>query len=455
MGWRRQQMVRSALVGGTLLLVLIVMLSMCGTTPSDSTGADDHGSGPRPRFAVPAGYDTAHGWDAHQVSDAFAVAPTTGSIAALEGAGRDRIRLRALDVTTGRTRWTGEARKAPSDSWTHPRLLEVAKGGREFFVVWSYGDVSTSVLGGAEKVVALDVYDAAYGTRRHVEVPWNEPPDVAGGGPGILIGRGGDHAAVVDPTDGAATKIAAKDLKYPKGCTDCRRNTEIRGLTTHGLVVRGARQFWVRGGFYGRRVAPKGTDPASGVPTSVAADRVLVKWRKKHGSKGADDLETWAVHDAATGKVLASADCHRPAIEPGRHPEMTSSFSGRYLVAGSLAFDLKEHKGHCYDESDQPGPGAPGDAAAADPDDPAADHGPRPLTLTTVTDDGIAYGTTAAHSAGGGRPQEVTLATATAEALTPTAHLPAVDVGGYGIFPYTDSADVDHLVGHPRHSPAG
>ncbi len=455
--WRRQRIVRTALVAAALVLTLIVVLSMCGTTSPGSAAADH--AGPKtpvhPHFAVPSAYDGTHGWDVAEVSDAYAVAQTTGSIAALEDAGRGRIRLRAVDVTSGSTRWAGKAWQQAADSWTRPRLLTVAADGREFFVVWSYGDISTGAVNGADTVVALDIYDAAYGTRRHVTVPWATAPDVAGGGSSVLIGRGSDHAALVDPVTGTVTRIAAKDLKYPKGCAACHDDTEIRGLTSHGLLVRAAKDFWVRGGWYGRTHAPKGADPASGVPVSITADRVLVKWHKKSGSKDAADLETWAVHDAATGKVLASADCHRPAIEPGRYPEMALSFSGRYAVAGPLALDLQEHKAHCYDESDRPEADTPDDAVTVDPDDPAADRGPRPLTLTTVTDEGTAYGTTALHGAGTGRPLEVSLATATARALTPTVRLPLADLGGYGIFPYTDTRDVQHLVGRPRRATTG
>ena len=446
MGWRRKQRVRTALVAGVLLLALVVVLSMCDTADPDKA-TEDHRPVRPVRFGAPPAYDATRGWDVRGVTDTYAVARTIGSVAVLEDAGKNRMALRALDVTSGQTRWKGPAFGAGSGSWTRPRLLEVAKGGREFFVVWSYGDIGTSVLDDRETVVALDIYDAAYGTRRHVEVPWNQPPDVAGG-PDILIGRGSDHAAVMDPTDGKVTKVPAKKLGYPKGCAQCHHDPEIRGITAHGLLVRGGKDFWVRGGWHGRRKAPKGTDPGSGLPTSVSEDRVLVRWRKKAGSKHAADKETWAVHDTKSGKVLASADCHRPGIEPGRFPEMTFSFSGRYVVAGPLALDLEKHKGHCYDESDRSTPGVAG-GVDVDPNDPAADHGPRPLTLTAVTDAGIAYGKTTSDDAAS-RPLEVTLATTAARALRPTVHLPGVDVGGYGIFPYTDKEDVRHLVGRPH-----
>ncbi|GHH85172.1 hypothetical protein GCM10018793_52130 [Streptomyces sulfonofaciens] len=460
---RRERIVRGTLLTGVVVLALLAVLSMVGTSAPKDTAGRTAATGPRhPRLLVPAGYDTSRGWDVSGVSDEYVVAENTGSVAVLEEAGQGRFQVRALDVTSGRTRWTGDPVRPLSRSWARPRLLTVSEGSREYFVTWSYGDIGQSVLGGPRTVVSLDIYDAAYGTRQHVYVPWPEAPDVTAGGPGILIGRGSDHAAVVDPADGKVSTTAAKDLKYPRGCGSCHRDTDIRGLTSHGLIVRGAKEFWVRGGWYGRRTAPKGTDPASGVPASVSTDRVLVKWRRKPGGKKAGDFETWAVHDAATGKVLASADCHRPAVDPGRYPEMVFSFSGRYVVAGALVFDLADHKGYCFDkESDGTTQGAvPGEPSPdVQPDDPAADKAPRPLTLIAVTDQGTAYGTTGMHTAadarsGLGKPLRVSLSTAVPELLVPTVHLPAADLGGYGLFPYTDSKGVQHLIGYPRRGTA-
>ncbi|WP_212911425.1 hypothetical protein [Streptomyces sp. TS71-3] len=454
---------RGSLLSGAVVLGMIAVLSMCGTSaPGDAVGDERPERPPHLDFPVPEGYDTGSGWDVSGVSEEYALAERTGSVAVLDAAGQGASRVRAIDVTSGRARWTSAPVKPVARSWDRPQLLTVAEGRREFFVAWSYGDASTSVLGGARTAVSLDIYDAAYGTHRHLDVPWSEAADVTGGGPGILIGRGGDHAAVVDPATGEVSTTSAPDLKYPRGCAACRRDTDIRGLTSDGLLVKGAGEFWVRGGWYGRRTAPKGTDPASGVPVSVTADRVLVRWSRKPGGKDADRFETWAVHDARSGKVLASADCHRPAVDPGRYPELSFSFSGRYAVAGALAFDLTDHKGYCFDkESGSTGGGTSVAPApdAADPGDPAVDKAPRPLTLVTVTDQGVAYGTTGVHTAadarsGAGRPLHITVGTPVPQLLAPTTHLPAADLGGYGLFPGTDTKDVRHLLGYPR-APTG
>jgi hypothetical protein len=139
------------------------------------------------------------------------------------------------------------------------------------------------------------------------------------------------------------------------------------------------------------------------------------------------------VHDANTGKVLATVDCRKPAIEPGEYPQAVTAPGGHYLVAGNLAFDLRTpapkgaKTGHCLQEKE----------------------GSKPVTLTSVTDDGTAYGTTSPTSAAG-TPVEVPLATGTPAALTDTARLPEAEVAGTGLFRWTDRQDRPYLIGYPH-----
>ncbi|MGW7369367.1 hypothetical protein ACWGI8_39595, partial [Streptomyces sp. NPDC054841] len=232
---------------------------------------------------------------------------------------------------------------------------------------------------------------------------------------------------------GEVSLTAPKELRHPKGCATCRQLTEVRGLTAKGLLVSGAREFWVRGGWFSRNIAPAGADRAYGTPTSLTAGRLLVRWRKAKGTKGADTHDIWAVHDATTGKPLVKTECHKPAIEPGEYPQAVGSPDGRYLVAGSLAFDLEERTGRCFEEED----------------------GTRPLTLTTVTDDGVAYGAMNTRSpaealAGGGAPYEVDLATWVPEALSRNVRLPDGEASEVGLFRWTDTKDRLHLIGYVR-----
>ncbi|MFP3990947.1 hypothetical protein U9R90_26455 [Streptomyces sp. E11-3] len=435
-----------ALVAGVVVLALLLGLAAFAGGKDDDSANDTSGAkpkkqaasasqGPVTRLEVPAAYDARRGWEISGVSPEYALAPGASRIGYIERVDQRRFRLKAVDARTGEPRWKSAPWQPLGDDPERlPKLFALSKDRRQYFATWSYGKVkSGDPLSETSKVLSLDVYDAADGSLQRVELPWDSAPSVTGAGPGILIGKGTTHAAVVDPRTGETVRFERADLKDPRGCKNCRKLTEIRGLTSKGPLVRGAGEFWVPGAWHGRKVAPKGTAPGSGTPTSVTTDHVLAKWSKKRGSKGAADLDVWAVHDAVNGKALITVECHKPALKPGRYPELTPSPTGRYLVAGNLAFDLWEKTGHCFEEND----------------------GAKPLTLATVTDEGVAYGATGARSAadalaGGGTPVEVRLDTAEPRALAPNVRLPGHDQGGMGIFRWTDSKDGVHLIGYER-----
>ncbi|GAA3489763.1 hypothetical protein [Streptomyces cremeus] len=446
---QRIGVVRAALVAGAAVLALLLLLAMCGGQGKgkDGEGAGGDGArkaggtasaGPRgtapaapPRLAVPAAYDTGRGWRITGGSDQYAIAQEPALVAHVERSGAENFLVRAYDARTGRQAWAGRPWRPLSGSAHFPRLLSLQDGDDRFFVTWSYGKVSgPDALSTGDSVVALDVYDARDGAQRHVDLPWQGVPVVSATGPDVLVTDGAATATTVDPRTGRASALTPGDLAPPKGCKNCRSKTEVRGLTAKGLLVSGSTEFWVRGGWYSAEVAPRDTAPASGVPTSLTASgRVLAKWQKKER----DGWERWAVHDAATGKVLATADCRRPAIEPGAHPQAVTSPSGDYLVAGNLAFDLRQpapkgaRTGHCLQERE----------------------GVKPVTLVSVTDDGTAYGTTGA-SAAGGTPVQLPLATATPAALPDTTLLPLAEVANIALFRTTDRQDRPQLFGHPR-----
>jgi hypothetical protein len=433
-----------ALLAGVVVLALLLLLTMCGGGGSESDGDKTaapvrHSAAPLTRLTVPAAYDTGRGWELPDASPEYAIARDSGRIAYLERVAESRFRVRTLDAATGKPGWSGQPWHPPaspspdSAPETFPRLLSVAKDGREYFVTWSFGTAGEDALTTAGTFVTLDVYDAADGARQRVELPWAAAPTVSGTGPGIVVSDGRTRSAVVDPLSGEVAEVPETSLGHPRGCAGCRRLTEVRGVTAKGLLVSGDTGFWVRGGWYSGTSAPSRTDPASGVPTSVAPGYVLAKWQPMKGSKDAAAYDIWAVHEVTGGKPVAKARCHKPAIEPGVHPQAVLSSQGGYLVAGNLAFDLERRKAYCFEQSD----------------------GSKPLTLTTVTDSGTAYGATSARSpadalAGGGAPIELDLAAAVPEALSPNVRLPAAEVAGVGLFSWTDSKDRLHLIGYPR-----
>ncbi|WP_156725288.1 hypothetical protein [Streptomyces apocyni] len=441
------------LVAGVVVLALLLGLAAFAGGAADEDDATPSSAqtkkaaptsqGPATRLDIPAAYDPKRGWEISGLARENTLAQGAGRLAYVERVDERRFRLRTVDTRTGERLWSSAPWKPLGDpSRVFPKLFALTKDRRQYFVTWSYGKSDggdNDPLSETSKILSLDMYDAADGSLRRVELPWPSTPSVTGSGPAVLIGQGTTRAALVDPRSGDTTPVERSDLKDPKGCENCRELTEIRGLTSKGLLVSGAGEFWVPGAWHGRKVAPKGTKPGSGTPTSVTADHVLAKWSKKPGSKEKEEkreaakLDVWALHDAVNGKALITTECHRPAIRPGRYPELTLSPTGRYLVAGNLAFDLWEKSGHCFEEND----------------------GAKPLTLATVTDEGVAYGATGARSAadaltGGGTPVEVRLATGEPRALAPGLRLPSHDQGGVGVFRWTDSKDVLHLIGYER-----
>ncbi|OKK08182.1 hypothetical protein AMK26_03945 [Streptomyces sp. CB03234] len=423
-----------ALVAGVAVLALLLLLATCGTGDQrPSVPPAKAGAAPVTRLTVPDAYDTSRGWDITGVSPEYVIARTTGVIAYLERVDDTRFRLRTLDARTGRHGWAGRPWRPLGDPESFPGLLALEKEGRRFFVTWSYGRTGDDPLTTAGSFVSLDLYDAADGTRQRVEVPWADVPIVTGTGPGVLISDGRTRSAVVAPDTGEVSTVPPQRLGHPKGCAECRRLTAVRGVTSKGLLVSGARGFWVPGGWFSRDRAPAGADPASGVPGSLTSGHVLARWQHKKGAARAATHDIWAVHEARTGRPLVKAECRRPAIEPGEYPQAVVSPGGRYLIAGSLAFDLDARTGRCFEEAD----------------------GSTPLTLTTVTDGGVAYGASGARSvadalAGGGSPVAVDLATGVPQALAPSVRLPAAEVAGVGVYRWTDARDRVHLTGYAR-----
>ncbi|WNF26746.1 hypothetical protein RI138_07760 [Streptomyces sp. C11-1] len=438
----RRKIVRLALVGGVVFLALLLLLATCGGSPGDGKGkAGDAATGtarpaaasagPVTRLTVPPQYTTDRGWEIIGSSPEIAVSHATGLVAYLERSAGNRYRLRTVDTATGRPGWRGQPWRQP-DPLHYPRIATVTRGDRQFFVTWSYGKVGDG-MSPSSTFLSLDLYDVTNGSWQRVEVPWQGAPDVSASGPDIVISDGKANSVLVDPVTGTVSELSADELKYPKGCPACKQLTEVHGQTIGGLLVGGAREFWVHGGWFSRNVAPKGTDRTSGVPTSVTSDLVLAKWALARKAKRAATHELWAVHDAVTGEAVASVECHRPAIKPGRYPQAVLSPSGDYLIAGNLAFDLAAQRGRCFE------------------DEGGVGH----LTLATVTDDGIAYGAENARDAsealaGGGLPVSMDFATWTTDRLARNARLPGIETTGVGVFRWTDRQERTHLIGYPR-----
>ncbi|MFG2328216.1 hypothetical protein ACGFMM_01185 [Streptomyces sp. NPDC048604] len=423
-----------SMLGGLGILLLLLLLSMCDAGDAAEKAQKKKPvkvSGPATKLTVPDGYDTALGWEAADASPEYAVAQSNGLVGYVERAGQFQYRLRAVDAKTGATKWTGDPWRPLSAPGSFPRLLSVSKGDRQYFVAWSYGSTAGEGLNSTGTFVSLDVYDTTDGNRRRVEVPWSDAPVVTGTGPGILIADGKAKNTVVDPETGEMTSTPADKLGYPGGCTNCRTLTEVLGVTDKGLLVSGAREFWVRNSWFSRTVAPRGADATSGLPTAVTSKHVLARWHHAPKTPKAATHEIWAVHALDTGKIVVQAECRRPTIAPSEYPAAAVSPDGRFLVSGALAFDLEEKTGYCFEDPD----------------------GSNRLTLVSVGNEGIVYGAAGARSArdalaGAGAPLTVDMFTGEPELLEPNMRLPQTETLGIGLFRWTDAKDRRHLIAY-------
>ncbi|WOX24695.1 hypothetical protein [Streptomyces solicathayae] len=423
-----------SMLGGLGILLMLLVLSMCdaGSAAEDAKKKKPAKiPGPATKLTVPYGYDTAKGWEAADASPEYAVAQSSGLIGYLERAGDFQYRLRAVEAKTGKTKWAGEPWRPLTAAGSFPRVLSVTKGESQYFVAWSYGSTRAEGLNAAGKFISLDIYDTADGGRQRVEVPWAVAPVVTGTGPGILISDGKAKSSVVDPETGEIDSIPPDKLGYPGNCANCRTLTEVLAITDKGLLVSGAREFWVLGGWFSRNLAPRGAEVTSGLPTSVTSKHVLARWHHAAKTPKAATHEIWAVHDLATGKIVVQAECRRPTIAPSEYPQAKTSPDGRFLVAGSLAFDLEDKKGYCFEDPD----------------------GTNRLTLVSVTDEGTVFGAAGVRSAGdalagAGAPLMVDMWTGEPELMDSNVRLPQAETLGVGLFRWTDAKNRRHLIAY-------
>lgn len=170
---KRQKIVRVSLIAGVLILVMLLVLASCGGS-KDETKPEKPvvNTGPDTQLNVPDGYNTRRGWEISDVSPQYAVASAAGLVAYLARIDESRYQLRTQNAVTGKAGWSGEAWRPLAPVDRYPRLLSLTKGDKQYFVTWSYGRLGEYALASADSLISLDVYDAATGEQRRVEVPW-------------------------------------------------------------------------------------------------------------------------------------------------------------------------------------------------------------------------------------------------------------------------------------------
>ncbi|MFE9340484.1 hypothetical protein [Streptomyces sp. NPDC007063] len=395
------------------------------------------------KLSVPPAYDNSKGWQHtfQSLPEKLTSIPATvgmksKSLAYLRtGPTGHVIQSRALG--SGRLRWSSKTWNPPvpeettdedSDQST-PRLVVAAAGGREYVVAWGHGMEGKDELHNGREIVKLSIFrsDASgdgVTPERTVNVPFEvgrtEKLRVHGGGQGILV-TAGSHAASVNVRSGKVKQYEdANELL--KQCADSACSaSEIPTLTSLGPVVStsGVEGFGIPGHWFSEEHAPKGR--TNGKLLAATDESLFASWEAK--GLGDSSKSVFAVHDPETGAIEARVTCSEEAYSDGkdmwgesksRTPPASFSPDGRYLVAGSVAFDLKEKRGLCL----------------------MGDGDRKRILLFSVGDSGTAYGGTAPEDADGEQstPVTVSLASGSPKALPQGTQIPYVMGPGVGGF---------------------
>ncbi|MEV7060932.1 hypothetical protein AB0N95_36465 [Streptomyces microflavus] len=140
------------------------------------------------------------------------------------------------------------------------------------------------------------------------------------------------------------------------------------------------------------------------------------------------------LQDTATGRVDMKAQCVNYAEESlwAWEDHIVVSPNGRYVVVGPVAFDRKQKKGFCLDWD--------------------SERNRKGISLTSVTDNGMAYGTVEESD-----PQvlvQVPLDTAEPKVLSPNTIFPIMQGDGYGLVARHDPGKPLQIFVRPLHSSA-
>ncbi|EHR53845.1 hypothetical protein SacmaDRAFT_5731 [Saccharomonospora marina XMU15] len=420
-----------------LAISLFVVTAACG----DSTGGNlGEQVVPRPdsqiapRLSLPDGFDSTRGWRAGGGSDRLrfgrpVVAPRAGVVLlrATTHSG-DASHVVAHDAATGAVRWRGGPVPNP-ESRIDTLPFVVNPDGREYVVLATTGAEGGDGVDKATDTTHLYVYDVAssgdgVAPLREITVPGEAAGYEVNSDGAILVShrRG---ATVVDVATGETTdyESGSEQLAAPKECGQlvgsCNDNSRLVGITGSGPLVQGHKAFWVPGGWFSDDVTPQAASPDEGGVTvevvgSADGKSFLAAWPVRDGVSGVERV--WAVHDGDTGAVVASVTCEQRTDGFGdpMDAEPVLSANGRYLIFDIVGFDLRSGEGRCF----------------------AADEQRNEIQLTSVADDGTAYGHAApsSTSADPGTPASVSLETGEADPLGDDTRVPSLIGAGVGVF---------------------
>ncbi|MGW2748068.1 hypothetical protein [Streptomyces sp. NPDC001450] len=470
---------RAGAVAGTVLL-LAVSVAGCdsgngGTHGSGKNGALDpfHQAKPLAKLSVPAAYDASKGWDetlnwvpGSVKTLPVTVAPRAGEVALMHVASNGyTIQARAAD--TGRVRWTSAPWNPPTplegaagdpaegEAAEIPDVMAVEQDGREYIIAYAHGLRGKDALHKGTAVVSLAVYSAdATGASvkplRQIDLPVKGEPAVRVSpyGGRVLVGLGNmvdsglypARSFAVDVVTGQSTAYDhPDDLLSPCGQADCAGGRVIAATPDGPLVGVDNGGFGLAGHWFSDSVRPSGTErtgdlaPFNGLAYGVIDGHVLAGWQTPDKEDGTAADPVWSVHDLGTGRLQASMTCGYDLnnnINAGNYASnreygMVASPDGRYLAAGPVVFDLQHKKGICL----------------------APDGDRKSIAITSIRDDGTAYGAVQEDTAAAKNDPvvaqiDLTAGPDSAKVLGTGANVPyATSVKGAGLFLSRDDND--------------
>ncbi|MEU9846776.1 hypothetical protein [Streptomyces sp. NPDC047985] len=432
------------------------MLAACGGSGGGGIG-DSAGKGstpsaeksPKPAVRAPKEFDTSKGWhqtvswpDDDKTKLPVGAAPEAGVVAFLQKKGEKYV-VETREAATGALRWSSQPWQPPApgknvapDSSHLPQLLVVNQDDREYIAVWAWAPSFTE-----DDTFSLLLFPADSSGKEispartfSIPMPSHGKPRVVDGGKGILVLweeriPNADRTTAIDLSKGRITKYDTVEL--PCGDDDplpCKGPVEA--LSPDGPVV----QLPVYGGFGvpGAWRSGDAVPPGSKIQTNKyesghmreVLDRyVLSSWFSESGHGSVD-----AVHDLKSGKLLASVVCSSDS--DGDSAGDALSPDGRYVVSDTVALDLEQGKGYCFEENDDR----------------------KDIHLASIAD-GIAYGYTRPTGESEKVPVTVTIDTGQVKALPQGTEIPSLllpDVGGFSLKLADGKGQGRQFIFHPR-----
>ncbi|MFI6205537.1 hypothetical protein ACIBAI_03965 [Streptomyces sp. NPDC051041] len=402
-----------------------------GRSATPSAEASPGPKGPSVLLTVPSAYDPERGWqhtldwmpENYSAQPLVAVGTRSDTVAYVDTA-EDGYVVQVRDASTGTVRFTSRPWEPPAPlegngllghSVQLPSVATTVQDGREYVVLWAHGETGGDALSKGEQSVRLLVFPAdasgsAVAPTREIDIPVEV---LAPGREYLRVADFGTGLEVHWEAEDTAQKAVAVDVTNGTldRCADACAESIGRIRTDRGWIVSDYSQDAVSmpGGWDIRDAAPPGAkypeDAASNEFVGVTGGHLFTRWKAESGSV----LHSLtALHDASTGELETSVVCDDP-----RGSEAVASPDGRFVAAGTVAFDLQQRSGFCLDAGD--------DRKAS-------------VYIWSIADGGTAYGTLDDTRRDNERTAEVDLSTGTPRLLPEGTRVPDLTLKDTGVF---------------------